>query len=174
MSSRVAARSPSVFVLALTAIAAAGVASGLAGCPDNSGSNAAPQDPTMQGPGTGPLSGLDASPFVNEVWVGDSGQQMPFLYYPRENIRISAQCRTSAGQFVCEGVRFLRNGMPVEIARRALDGRTSAGVKVCMRMNQPIVTVRNSVGSEDSFCQFPDGSLVSNGALEQYKMRVVQ
>jgi hypothetical protein len=146
-------------------------ASVLAGCPDGGGA----QDPSsVQGPGTGPLAGLEASPFQNEVWLADGGQQTPILYYPRENVRVSAACRQASGQFVCEGVRFLRNGLPVEIARRALDGRTSAGVKVCMRMNQPIVIVRNSVGSEDSFCRFPDGSLVSNGTLEQYKMRVIQ
>lgn len=145
----------------------------LGGC-DGGTSGPGPQDPTMQSAGNGPLAGLEASAFQNEVWIGDSGQQLPFLYYPRENIRVSAQCRSASGQFVCEAVRFLRGGMPVEIARRALDGRTSAGVKVCMRMNQPIVTVHNSVGSEDSFCQFPDGSLLSNGALEQYKMRVIQ
>jgi hypothetical protein len=145
----------------------------VAGCGDGSG-GAAPRDPTTQSAGSGPLAALEASPFQNEVWLGDNGQQMPFLFYPRENIRISAQCRSASGQFVCEAVRFLRNGMPVEIARRALDGRTSAGVKVCMRMNQPIHTLHNTVGSEDSFCQFPDGSLVSNGVLEQYKMRVIQ
>jgi hypothetical protein len=106
--------------------------------------------------------------------MSDSGQQSGFLFYPRENVRLSAQCRSAVGQLRCDAIRFLRNGMPIEIARRALDGRTSAGVKVCMRMNQPIVTVHNSMGAEDSFCQFPDGSLVSNGALEQYKMRVIQ
>jgi len=127
----------------------------------------------MQGPGTGPLAMLESSPFVNEVWVGESGQ-VPFIYYTRENIRVSAQCRSPSGQFTCEAMRFMRQGMPVEIARRALDGRTSAGVKVCMRMNQPIVTFHNNVGAEDSMCRFPDGSLVSNGALEQYKMRVIQ
>jgi hypothetical protein len=133
-----------------------------------------PQDPTLQSGGNGPLSALEGSPFQNEVWLSDNGQQLSFIYYPRENVRVSAQCRTAAGQFTCEAMRFMRNGMPVEIARRALDGRTSAGVKVCMRMNQPIVTVHNSVGAEDSFCQFADGSLVSNGALEQYKMHVIQ
>jgi hypothetical protein len=170
MPSRLAAAriaSVSTCVFALAAL------STLAGCPEGSG-GPAPQDPTMQSAGSGPLSALEASPFQNEVWVADNGQQMPFLYYPRENIRVSAPCRTASGQFVCEAIRFMRSGMPVEIARRALDGRTSAGVKVCMRMNQPIVTVHNSVGSEDSFCQFPDGSLISNGALEQYKMRVIQ
>ena len=146
-----------------------------AGC-DNGGASPGPQDPTMMqnGGGSGPLANLEASPFQNEVWLNEQGQQVAFLYYPNENVRVSAQCRTAAGQFMCDAMRFMRSGMPVEIARRALDGRTSAGVKVCQRMNQPIVVVRNSVGSEDSFCRFPDGSLVSNGALEQYKMRVIQ
>ena len=27
---------------------------------------------------------------------------------------------------------------------------------------------KNAAGSEDGFCKFPDGSLVSVGALEQY------
>ena len=127
----------------------------------------------MQGSGSGPLAVLESSPFMNEIWMGDTGQ-VPFIYYPRENIRVSAQCRTASGQFTCQAMHFLRQGSPVEIDRRALDGRTSAGVKVCMRMNQPIVTVHNATGNEDSFCRFPDGSLVSNGALEQYKMRVSQ
>jgi hypothetical protein len=146
----------------------------LAACDGGSSTGPGPQDPTQQSAGTGPLAGLESSPFQNEVWITETGQQVPFLYYPRENLRISAQCRSAAGQFTCEAVRFMRNAMPIEIARRALDGRTSAGVKVCMRMNQPIVTVHNSVGAEDSLCQFPDGSLVANGALEQYKMRVIQ
>jgi len=147
----------------------------LSACDGGTGTGTGPQDPTAaQSAGTGPLAGLESSPFQNEVWITETGQQLPFLYYPRENLRVSAQCRSAAGQFTCEAIRFMRNAMPIEIARRALDGRTSAGVKVCMRMNQPIVTVHNSVGAEDSFCQFPDGSLVANGALEQYKMRVIQ
>lgn len=146
----------------------------LSACAGGTGTGRGPEDPTLQSSGTGPLAGLESSPFQNEVWVGEAGQQLPFLYYPRENLRISAQCRGASGQFVCEAMRFMRNAAPVEIARRTLDGRTSAGVKVCMRMNQPIITVHNSVGAEDSLCQFPDGSLVANGALEQYKMHVIQ
>ena len=146
----------------------------LSACDGGSAAGPGPRDPSVQSAGTGPLAALESSPFQNEVWLTETGQQVPFIFYPRENLRISAQCRSAAGQFTCEAVRFMRNGMPIEIARRALDGRTSAGVKVCMRMNQPIVTVHNSVGAEDSLCQFPDGSLVANGALEQYRMRVIQ
>jgi hypothetical protein len=148
------------------------VALGAVACGDSAGPGA--QDPTTQGAGSGPLGALEGSPFQNEVWLGENGQPLGFLYYPRENLRVSAQCRSPSGQFVCEAMRFMRTGMPVEIARRALDGRTSAGVKVCQRLSLSVVTVRNSVGSEDSVCRFPDGSLVSSGALEQYKMRVLQ
>jgi hypothetical protein len=167
-------RSTTSLSLALGVSLSLALTTAVAGCNDNSGAAPGPNDPTLQGPGNGPLSQLEASPFLNEVWLDEHGQQIPFIYYARENIRVSAQCRAASGQFVCEAMRFMRQGMPVEIARRALDGRTSAGVKVCMRMNQPIVIVHNSVGSEDGFCRFPDGSLVSNAALEQYKMRVIQ
>ena len=163
-------RLPAVSLIVLFASAAL---TALAGCPESAPAPG-PADPTMQGGGTGPLAGLEAAPFMSEVWVAEDGQQTPLIFYGRENLRISAQCRSASGQFVCQAMQFMRSGMPVEIARRALDGRTSAGVKVCMRMNQPIVVVHNSVGAEDSFCRFPDGSLVSNGALEQYKLRVIQ
>jgi len=162
-------RLTAVFALvSLTALAAL-----TAGCPESAPAPG-PADPTMQGNGTGPLAGLESAPFQNEVWIGEDGQQVPLVFYARENVRVSAPCRSASGQFTCQAMSFMRNGMPVEIAHRALDGRTSAGVKVCMRMNQPVVVVHNSVGAEDSFCRFPDGSLVSNGALEQYKLRVIQ
>jgi len=144
----------------------------LTGCPE-SAPGPGPNDPTLQGNGSGPLAGLESSPFQNEVWTGEDGAHVPVAYYARENLRVNAQCRGASGQFTCQAMSFMRTGAPVEIAHRALDGRTSAGVKVCMRMNQPIVVAHNAAGGEDSFCRFPDGSLVSNGALEQYKMRVI-
>jgi hypothetical protein len=109
---------------------------------------------------------------VNEAWTTDDGQQAPMLYFARENVRVSASCRAGNGPLACDAIRQLRGGQPVTIARRSLDGRTSAGVKVCQHLSHPIVHAHNSVGSEDSFCRFPDGSLVSNGALEQYAMHV--
>ncbi len=142
-----------------------------AGC--GGGNTPGPTGP-MPGNGNGPLANLEGSPFMNEVWLVEGQGQVQFIYYARENVRVNAQCRLPSGVLICDAMRFMRNGMPVEIARRALDGRTSAGVKVCQRMNQPIVGIRNSMGAEDSMCRFPDGSLVSTGALEQYMMRVIQ
>jgi hypothetical protein len=143
------------------------------GCPSGGGG---PDAQTSSGApaGSGPLANLEASPFLNEVWMTDDNQQVQVLYYARENVRVSAPCRSGSGQLTCAAMQYLRNGQPVQIPRRSLDGRTSAGVKVCQRLSQPIVRGHNTVGAEDSFCRFPDGSLLSNGALEQYGMRVIE
>jgi hypothetical protein len=35
-----------------------------------------------------------------------------------------------------------------------------------------MVTAHNAKGDEDTFCKFPDGSLLATGSLEQYGMSV--
>lgn len=165
-------------MLLRTSVAMLAMLVALPGCPSKDGERADAQAPPSGQPSSpppsGPLAGLESSAPLAEAWTMEDGQPAPILYYARENVRVSAGCRAPSGQLACDAMRFLRGGMPVEIPRRALDGRTSAGIKVCQRLNQPIITVRNGVGSEDSFCRFPDGSLVSTGALEQYAMRVLQ
>lgn len=144
----------------------------LVACPD--GGQSSGGTTPQSGGGNPALANLEASPFMNEVWINEQGMQEPFIFYPREGIRLSARCRTPQGQLACEAIQYLRFGMPVDIPRRSLDGRTSAGVKVCMKMSRPITVVRNSVGAEDSMCRFGDGSLIANGALERYAMRVIE
>lgn len=150
----------------------------LFGCPSKEGeqkdANAGGQQmPPQGGGGTGPLAGLESSPFLNEVWNAQ-GQQTPILFYSRENVRVSSQCRTPSGQLQCAALQQLRNGMPVEIPRRELDGRTSAGVKACTKLGLSIVTAFNQVGDEESFCRFADGSLLSTGTLERYGVKALQ
>lgn len=164
------------------ALALASIALVLSGCPSKEGeqkdANAGgqqmpPQGGGAGGAGTGPLAGLESSPFMNEVWNAQ-GQQIPILFYARENVRVSGQCRSATGQLQCAALQQLRNGMPIEIPRRELDGRTSAGVKGCMKLGHQIVTAVNQVGDEESFCRFPDGSLLSTGTLERYGVRSTQ
>lgn len=145
----------------------------LFGCPSKESSGTAGAA-SAGGNGTGPLANLEAAPFINEVWVSQEGQQMPFVFYTQQNVRVSAQCRSGSGQLACDAIRQLRNGMPVEVARRTLTGNVSAGTRVCLTMKHQLVSGHNSVGAEDGFCRFPDGSMVSVGALEQYAMRVVE
>lgn len=161
----------------LRALVLASLALVLCGCPSKGGeqkdANAGGQPVPTQGGGgaaTGPLAGLESSPFMNEVWNAQ-GQQTPILFYARENVRVSAQCRTPAGQLQCAALQQLRGGAPVDIPRRELDGRTSAGVKACMKLGNPIVTAFNPNGDEESFCRFADGSLLSTGTLERYGVR---
>ncbi len=147
-----------------------------AGCPskDNASSSGAASPPSgSMGPGAGPLANLESAPFVNEVWISqDGGAQMPFLFYTRENVRMSAQCRNGAGQLACDAIRFLRSGAPVDLPRRMLNGSVSAGTRACTKMGNQLATGRSATGAEDGFCRFPDGSMLSTGALEQYGVRI--
>jgi hypothetical protein len=149
------------------------------GCPSKEGerqdaqaAQAKSATPPSAGP-VGPLSNLETLPATTETWAID-GQPTAFVYYAEHDLRVSASCRQPNGQVACDAVRFMRNGSPVEIARRFLDGRQSPGVKVCMRLNQPVLVARSPEGSEDSYCRFPDGSLASTGALERFSMRVIE
>ncbi len=149
----------------------------LAGCPSKEGEQKDAQAPgtTQVTPptGQGPLAGLEQSKSVAEPWTID-GQPAPFVYYGAEDLRVSASCQKGPGQLACDALRQLRVAAPVEIARRFLDGRQSPGVKVCAKLGYPTLVGKNAMGSEDSFCRFPDGSMVSTGALERYAMRVIE
>lgn len=159
---------------------AACAASLLLGCPSKEGeqkdaqaagtsSGATTPAPAAQGP----LAGLESEKSVQEAWTIDN-QPAPMIYFDRSDVRVSAACQKGPGQLACDALRQLRVAAPVEIPRRFLDGRQSAGVKVCAKLGHPTLVGRNPMGSEDSFCKFPDGSMVSSGALERYAMRVME
>ncbi|HVH43590.1 MAG TPA: hypothetical protein VM925_14645 [Labilithrix sp.] len=148
----------------------------LLGCPskENQSSGGATAPSGAASTGTGPLATLESAPFVNEVWTSQEGQPMQFIYYTQQNVRVSAQCRQASGQLSCDAIRQMRSGMPVEIPNRSLTGGISAGTRVCMALKHQLVSGHNSVGAEDGFCRFPDGSMASTGALEQYALRIIQ
>ncbi len=154
----------------------------LAGCPSKEGEQKDAQAPSastgappaMAAPGaaSGPLAKLETEKPTPEPWTID-GQPAPFLYWGAEDLRLSASCQKGQA-LACEAVRQLRVAAPVEIPRRFLDGRQSPGTKVCQKLGHPILVGKNAMGAEDSFCRFPDGSMVSTGALERYAMRVME
>lgn len=149
----------------------------LFGCSKDSQSSSGAASPSgAPSAGVGPLATLESAPFVNEVWKSQEGEQMPFIFYTQQNVRISAQCRQANGQLACDAIRQVRGGMPVEVTGRELNtgGSISAGTRACMKLRHQLVTGINPVGAEDGFCKFPDGSMISTGALEQYGMRVIQ
>lgn len=149
----------------------------LAGCPskDSASSSGATSPSSSSAGAVGPLANLESAPFVSEAWTAqEGGAQMPFVFYAQQNVRLSASCRQPTGQLACDAIRYLRSGVHVEIPRRALTGNVSAGTRACAKLGYPLVSGHNAVGSEDGFCRFPDGSMLSLGALEQYGMRVME
>lgn len=149
----------------------------LLGCPskDNASSSGATSPSGSTGGVTGPLAGLESAPFVNEAWAPqEGGPPQQFIYYARENVRMSAPCRSAVGQLNCDAIRFLRSGKPVNVPKSALNGSVSAGTRACTILGNQLWTGRSNTGSEDGFCRFPDGSLLSTGALEQYGMRIAE
>src|SRR5689334_7650975 len=93
----------SVSVLAFVTCVAALV---LAGCPskDNASSSGATQPSGTTPMAAGPLAQLEGAPFMNEVWTSQEGQQMPFIFYGQQNVRLSAHCRQNSGQLACDAV----------------------------------------------------------------------
>lgn len=161
-------RAPRNVVLAIAALA-------LAGCPSKEGEAKdaqAPLSPSGQASvGAGPLAALETSTSASETWTGEDGSPQAVLHFTKENVRLSASCKKPSGELACDAVRTLR-GAPVAISKKSLDGRQSAGVKVCQELKFASVTLHDGSGNEDSFCRFADGSLVSSGALEQYAMTI--
>ena len=149
----------------------------LFGCPSkegeqkdaNAGGSGGPTGATA--PATGPLAGLDASPFMNEVW-NLTGNQVQMLYYARENVRVSAECRNAAGQLGCGALNQIRGGAPpITLSKSELGGKP-AGVLACKKLNNGMMTGVNQKGDEEIFCRFPDGSWLSTNTLEQYGVKV--
>ena len=130
--------------------------------------------PTSAAPAS-PLATLDPKRALEESWTLDGATSATsFLFFAREGLRLSASCTRADGSLDCAALKYVRSGMPTEIAKRELDGRGGAGAKVCLKMKQVLVPAKNSVGSEETFCKFDDGSLIAASALEQYSLRVIQ
>ena len=151
----------------------------LAGCPSkegeqkdaNAGGSSTGGPMTSGGPPpSGPLAGLESAPFQNEVW-NMMGQQTQILYYPRENVRVSGQCRNPAGQLACAALNQIRGGAaPIVVSRGELGGKP-AGAVACKKLSNGMMAGVNAQGNEETFCRFPDGSWLSTNTLEQYGVK---
>lgn len=163
-------------------IAASLVALASAGCgSSSSASTGGPTTPTTAATasppvsaGREPLAALDASTAKAEKYTIEGEGETSLLYFEAANLTLSASCKKPDGKLDCAAYRAVRDEAPTPIPHRQLDGRVSAGTLVCRRLGHTSVTATNSVGAQDGFCKFPDGSLVDVGALERYGMKVIE
>ena len=145
----------------------------VAGCPSKEGEQ---KDANAGGatgatpPASGPLAGLESAPFMNEVWNMGT-EKVQILYWTRENVRVSAQCRNPAGQLGCAALTQIRSAAPIVINATDLKGK-AAGVMACKKLNNGMTAGINAQGNEEQFCKFPDGSWLSTNTLEQYAVKI--
>lgn len=160
---------------ALRSLFAVGIALSTAGCPskDSPSSSGVTAPSAVASTVAGPLANLESSPYTSETWTSQEGAAMAFVHYTPQDVRISAQCRQPTGQLSCDAIRQLR-GAPVEVQGSALTGGISAGTRACVALKQQLTSGHDASGTEDGFCRFADGSMVSTGALERYGMRIIQ
>lgn len=136
-----------------------------------SGGPATPAEPVA--PGREAVAAIRAADGREESFTLDDGKATSFLFFEAARVRLSAACKKGEA-LECEAYRTLRNATAVELPQREVGGATSAGVKICTKLGGTVADGTNSVGSQDAFCRFGDGSLVSAGALEQYLLRVFE
>jgi hypothetical protein len=150
------------------------------GTKESDGAGAGPPSSAQTGPGaaTGQasLATLDAKTGQPETWTLDeTPAPVPLLFFAQASFKLSASCKQPDGSLDCAAFKYVSRGMPTEIAKRELDDhRRTPGMKVCLKLNNQVVNGHNAVGSQETFCRFPDGSVITASALEQYTLRIIQ
>lgn len=115
---------------------------------------------------------LDPKTAKEETWMMDDLGKTEVLAFAAARVSIGKSCLKGT-TLDCEGQRVLKAGAVVEVKKAQLDGRMSAGARVCQVLKNELVNGKGPSGSEDAFCKFKDGSLVSAGALETYVIKIV-
>lgn len=164
--------------LALALVPLVATACGGSSSPDATGGPTTPTTAASAAPpvraGREPIATLDASKAKSEKYTVEGEGEVAVLYFEGANLTLSAGCKKPDGKLDCAAYRAVRDDEPTPIPHRQLDGRVSAGTLVCRRLGYANVTATNSVGAQDGFCKFPDGSFVDVGALERYGMKVIE
>lgn len=115
---------------------------------------------------------LDPKGAKEEAWMMDDLGKTDILVFATARVSIGKSCLKGSA-LDCDAHRVLKAGAVVEVKKALLDGRMSAGMRVCQALKNELVNGKGPSGSEDAFCKFKDGSLVSAGALETYALKIV-
>ncbi len=120
----------------------------------------------------GTFPDLDPKSAKEETWAMDELGSTQVLVFASAKVALGKSCLKGAA-LDCEALKVLKAGNVVEVKKAQLDGRMSAGSRVCLALKADLVNGKGPSGSEDGFCKMKDGSLVSCGALESYAIKIV-
>jgi hypothetical protein len=115
---------------------------------------------------------LDPKTATTETWDLEGVGKTDLLVFAKERVTLGKSCLKGAS-LDCEAYRVLRAGPKVEVKKSSLDGRMSAGSRVCLALKGELVTGKSPAGNEDGFCKLGDGSIVACGPLETYAIKIV-
>lgn len=115
---------------------------------------------------------LDPKTATTETWDLEGIGKTELLVFAKERVTLGKSCLKGAA-LDCEAYRVLRAGPKVEVKKSSLDGRMSAGSRVCLALKGELVTGKSPAGNEDGFCKLGDGSIVACGPLETYAIKIV-
>ena len=115
---------------------------------------------------------LDPKTAATETWDLEGIGKTELLVFAKERVTLGKSCLKGAA-LDCEAYRVLRAGPKVEVKKSSLDGRMSAGSRVCLALKGELVTGKSPAGNEDGFCKLGDGSIVACGPLETYAIKIV-
>ena len=144
--------------ICLLALASAALVSGALGCTKAAAQSTFPE--------------LDPKGAKEESWMMEDLGKTDVLNFGSARVSLGKSCLKGT-TLDCEALRVLKAGAAVEVKKALLDGRMSAGMRVCQALKNPLVNGKGPGGNEDAFCKFKDGSLVSAGALETYALKIV-
>jgi hypothetical protein len=101
---------------------------------------------------------------TRQVWTAKSDNYL-FNLEPISHVLISIHCmnnEVSLVQSPCMAAKIITEKKPVTIPKGSLDGGKNPGAVVCMlALKQKIKILKDLQNNENSFCVFPDGSMIS-------------
>jgi putative hemolysin len=115
---------------------------------------------------SGPLTSLRAADGKHESFTFEDKPAVAMLQFGEAHVCVSASCSKPDGSLNCDAIRSLRKGKQVKLD--GTFGGANPGAVACKKLGLVQTTGRSPRGDEDGFCIYPDGSMVSTGALDQY------
>jgi len=119
----------------------------------------------------GSLAALNASRAQRVPYTFEGGKRSEVLHFDAEHVQVSAGCASPTGELKCQAIDALRGGKTLQLGVGDFSGGANPGAIACKKMGRTNTTGRGPKGDEDGFCEFPDGSFVSTGAIEFYVVK---
>lgn len=86
-------------------------------------------------------------------------------FFATEDFTLDAECEKKPGRYDCDAYRALARASRKLIQDRARNNGVADGPLICRALKGAVFIGRLPNGTENSFCKFRDGSLVSAASL---------